>query len=178
MAHKQRRKYFVDGKVQSALIAKIVRYWIAGLVAVGGLSLLGWLFIWPGIGAFVGANGTMTNVLPMFFVAVLVALLVLPVVVLDLVWFSHRFVGPMVRLRRSMLELAAGDEVAPLRFRDDDYWCEFADAFNRILAMTNATLRSEVDRNHTAADYPAPFAQAGRATDDLRCETENIPQPV
>ena len=178
MAHKKRRKYFVDGKVQSALIAKVIRYWIAGLVAVGGLSVLGWLFIWPGIGAFVGANATMTTVLPVFLVAVLVALLVLPVVVVDLIWFSHRFVGPMMRLRRSMQDLAAGEDVAPIRFREGDYWEEFADAFNRILALTNASLRSGGDPNRTAAEHPAPFAQADRATDDLRRETENIPQPV
>jgi hypothetical protein len=146
MSRKQRRKYFVDGKVQTALIAKIIRYWIAGLVSVGGLAVLGWIFVWPGIGAFVSSNAIMANILTVFVVSIFAALLVLPVVVVDLIWFSHRFVGPMVRLRKSMEALAAGDDVAPIRFRDGDFWPEFAEAFNAILARTNGRGAAQTDR--------------------------------
>jgi hypothetical protein len=38
----------------------------------------------------------------------------------------------MVRLRRSLQALAAGEKVPPLVFRENDYWLESATEFNRV----------------------------------------------
>jgi len=39
----------------------------------------------------------------------------------------------MVRVRRAMSSLAQGDEVAPIQFRNGDFWKEFATDFNRVI---------------------------------------------
>jgi len=59
--------------------------------------------------------------------------LVLPFLLLDLVRVSHRFAGPVYRLRSSLRDLADGKTVAPITFRDNDFWYEVATEFNRVL---------------------------------------------
>ncbi|MFN5709871.1 MAG: hypothetical protein ACK48X_17590, partial [Planctomycetota bacterium] len=48
----------------------------------------------------------------------------------DIIRFSNRFAGPMVRLRRFMKELGEVGDAPPLKFRDDDFWSELAKDFN------------------------------------------------
>jgi signal transduction histidine kinase len=74
-----------------------------------------------------------------FCPALLASLLVLPVIVWDLLRLSHRFVGPMIRLRNAMRDLADGKQVRPISFREEDFWCEFAEEFNRLAARLEAT---------------------------------------
>ena len=58
---------------------------------------------------------------------VIVSLLLLPLVIFDMIRFSNRFVGPLLRLRRSMRQLARGQRVEPLKFRSNDLWQDLAD---------------------------------------------------
>ena len=51
----------------------------------------------------------------------------------NLIRFSNRFVGPMVRLSQSMQQLAEGHSVQPIKLRNGDYWQDFAAAFNQVL---------------------------------------------
>jgi hypothetical protein len=39
------------------------------------------------------------------------------------------------RLRRALREAAEGNVARPLQFRDDDFWREVADDFNRALGQ-------------------------------------------
>ena len=67
-------------------------------------------------------------------VPVFVLLLVLvPVMAWDSIRFSHRLVGPLVRFRQAMRELAAGAQVRPIKLRDGDYLVEMRDEFNAML---------------------------------------------
>ena len=68
----------------------------------------------------------------------LVTVALTPIFLRDLCVLSNRFVGPMVRLRRSMRALADGEEVAHLKFRDNDFWHEIASDFNRLAARVEA----------------------------------------
>jgi hypothetical protein len=178
MAHRKRRKYFVDRDLQSALISKIIRYWIAGLTAVGGLTMLGWLFVWPGIGAFVGPDAIMTSVLPVFVVAVVVSLLIMPFVVIDLIRFSNRFAGPLIRLRRAMHDLAAGKPVEPLRFRKDDLCADIAVAFNRILARIEFAKVHQSDHVQSGGAQSAPLVQVDQENDISAQEDVKVSQGV
>jgi len=63
-----------------------------------------------------------------------VSLCLLPLVLVDVVRLSNRFAGPAYRLRRAMRQLAHGEKVQPITFRQGDFWKEFADDFNRIAA--------------------------------------------
>lgn len=127
-----RRIYFVDKKVQGALLARAARYWLLSVVIVATLTVLGWMFVTPGMGALIQLREHVPWLLGGLGVALVVSLGVLPVILYDLAKMSNRFAGPMVRLRRAMNEAAAGEHVKPIHFRDHDYWQEFADAFNLL----------------------------------------------
>ncbi|MFH1768536.1 MAG: hypothetical protein ABH858_05195 [Candidatus Omnitrophota bacterium] len=46
--------------------------------------------------------------------------------------FSHRIVGPLVRLRRCLESLSQGKDTPPLRFRDYDEFKELAVSFEKL----------------------------------------------
>lgn len=60
-------------------------------------------------------------------------LLILPMVCWDVIKFTHRLVGPVVRFRRAMRAIAAGDPVGPIQLRNGDYMVELRDDFNLML---------------------------------------------
>ena len=62
---------------------------------------------------------------------VLAVLVLAPIFLRDLCKLTNRFAGPLVRLRRAMKDLADGREVAPIHFREGDFWQDLADDFNR-----------------------------------------------
>lgn len=128
----QRSSYFVDKTVQGALLIRAARYWVLSLLVVGALTVLGWMFVSPGMPVLVELRHQLPSFLGGLLVALLVSLLVLPVILYDLAKMSNRFAGPMLRLRRGMKQAAAGEHVEPIHFRDRDYWQEFADAFNEL----------------------------------------------
>jgi methyl-accepting chemotaxis protein len=134
----RRRKYFVDSRIQGALIRRIMHYWLLSLFIVGGLTFVGWVFVSPGIGHFVGPEAFMARALPVFVTAIVVTAILAPIAVIDLIRMSNRVVGPMVRLRRAMRALAAGEVVKPIEFRTGDYFQEFSDQFNLLLMRTSA----------------------------------------
>ena len=126
----KRRKLFVDVSVQGALIGHAILYWFTCLVT---LTLL--LFCWQIITGPVRPFSTHWEHLWFHNGPALVAsLLLLPMVVLDLLRLSNRFVGPLVRLRGGWKRLASGEPAAPIHFRKGDFWQEFADHFNATAA--------------------------------------------
>jgi hypothetical protein len=70
----------------------------------------------------------------MFWPVLFAASLVLPLLLLDVLRISHRFAGPMYRLRNALRDAADGKQVPPVKFREGDFWCEMADEFNRVSA--------------------------------------------
>jgi len=73
-------------------------------------------------------------------------------VVMGLV-LSHRVAGPIYRLRKHLLEAAAGRAPSQVRFRDEDYFQELADAYNAELRSRGRVRRpgSEPSRADQAA---------------------------
>jgi hypothetical protein len=125
-----RKRMFVDRKVQGALVARVVTYWVLSVISIA-LMLLCWNVITG------PAHGLQKNFDNMWFVygpAAIASFLLLPVVIADIVRISNRFVGPLLRLRRSMRALARGEYVEPIEFRSTDFWYDFADDFNAIRA--------------------------------------------
>ena len=132
----KRRQLFVDPRVQGALLARTVAYWGFCLIALT-LMLLCWrIFTVPGRTFAFHVNWLWFHYAP----AVVASLLLLPIIVIDSMRLSNRFAGPMVRLRRAMRRLAEGETVQPINFRDDDFWSEFAEDFNRMLARQKCLL--------------------------------------
>ncbi len=57
---------------------------------------------------------------------------ILPTFVYDSMKLSNRFAGPVMRLRESIRDLAQGESVEELKFRDNDFWRELSDDFNAV----------------------------------------------
>jgi hypothetical protein len=127
---KLRKHLFIDSKIQGALIGRVVLYWLTCLVTIA-LMLLCWRIVTGPARIFY------THFSDMWFFygpAAIASFLLLPLVIMDVIRLSNRFVGPLLRLRRSMRALARGEDVEPIEFRDNDFWREFADEFNSIRA--------------------------------------------
>jgi hypothetical protein len=73
------------------------------------------------------------------------SLLLLPIVVFDMVRFTNRLVGPMVRLRTALRCLCQGRPCEPLRFRHGDFWTELAEEFNALAARVQASAPGDFD---------------------------------
>lgn len=124
-----RKRLFVDPKVQGVLIVRGVMYWVFCLITIALLLLCYRIVTGP-------ARMFYTHFSDMWFFygpAAIASFALLPLVVMDIIRISNRFVGPLIRLRRSMRALANGEDVEPLEFRESDFWQEFAEEFNAIL---------------------------------------------
>ena len=109
---------------------RIVLYWLMCLLA---MTLL--LLVWGMIaGPAKPLSDRLKELWSFFGPVAVVSLLLLPGVIFDLMRLSNHFVGPVFRLRRSMRDLAQGRPVAAVRFREGDFWQDFADDFNTVAA--------------------------------------------
>jgi hypothetical protein len=129
MTHPARRKTFVDAKVQGALVRRLVLHWVAffavASIVAFALQVLSNPFrpieqhlqeMWWTHGPFL---------LVMFFM--------LPVFIIDTIKLSHRFAGPIYRLRGVIRGMAQGEPYKPVQFRELDFWQGLADDFNKMV---------------------------------------------
>ena len=151
-ANRSRKQLFVDPKVQGALILRVVLYWVLCVVTIA-LMLLCWRILTGPARAF------FHHLDPMWFQfgpALVASFLLLPLVVYDIVQMSNRFCGPLFRLRRELRALARGEHVEPISFREGDFWQEFAQEFNALLAR--------VQRSGLQTGAPAAGSEERTAT--------------
>jgi hypothetical protein len=123
----RRRQLFIDG-VQSVIMVRVVAYWLFCLLA-SALMACCWI-AWLDRPA---SSGELIALLFRHYGPVFLAtLILLPLVIMDVLRLTNRFVGPVFRLRRALREAAEGHP-KPLQFRDDDFWREVAEDFNRAV---------------------------------------------
>ena len=137
----KRHRYLVDSKVQWALIRRLLMHWSLALLSLIGISVFVQL-LYRAEGrtfseAFILSFRMQLPLLGIMF-------MLMPVFVWDMVKLSHRFAGPMLRLRGVINELAHGGEAPPIRFRPNDFWQETADDFNMFYGRY-AELRQEAE---------------------------------
>jgi hypothetical protein len=135
----RRGTFFVDPVVQGRLAWKVAGYWLFCLLAVE-LFVACWL-VW--LYRPESSLELVRMVMSVCAIPFAASLILLPIALIDSIRFSHRFAGPMVRVRRLMNDLAAGREVEPLAIRDGDFWNDFAKDFNRLVARVE-DLQNEV----------------------------------
>jgi len=150
--HSLRKRFFVDYRVQGALIVRVVLYWLVCLLTIM-LLLLGWGMI---TGPIRPLNTHLSELWALNGPAAVASLMLLPAVIFDLLRLSNRFAGPMFRLRRSMHDLAQGKPVATLRFRHSDFWQDLADDFNIVAARAKAAKASPPDSRPFSSDDDGP----------------------
>jgi hypothetical protein len=137
MWNTRRKQLFLD-RVQTVLIVRVISYWLFCLLA-GMLMACLWL-AWS---APPGSSGEMLQRVLLTYGPVFAAtLIVVPLVVMDVLRLSNRFVGPAYRLRQALKQAADGQAVRPLQFRDNDFWRDAADDFNRAMAFRNEAVHS------------------------------------
>lgn len=129
MAHPERKKTFVDPKVQGALVRRLVIHWLAFLLVASLVTFCLQILSNPFRSFAEHAQQLWWTHGP--FLVVMVFLL--PVFVLDTIKLSHRFAGPIYRLRQVILEISQGNPPPRLKFRDFDFWKGLADDFNRMV---------------------------------------------
>ena len=144
---KQRKKYFVDRSVQGAILIRLCMYFVLFMLSAGAL-----LFF---VEALIDdPRNAGANFLQRYGPTILAGLVLTPVFFLDLCKLTNRFAGPMVRLRRSMNALADVEEVAPIHFRDGDFWHEIAEDFNRVIARIETAEKTAAESVPRNTDVP------------------------
>jgi hypothetical protein len=145
-----RRRFYVDSKVQSVLIGRVILYWILSTLLLGIITVC-WMVITDPL-----KMSYLEHIDMWFFVGPIcvVSVMVLPLIVIDVIRISNRFVGPILRLRRSMRDLAQGKNVDPITFRRDDFWRDFADDFNAVRAHLLHITEEKENINEDEFDEP------------------------
>jgi hypothetical protein len=142
-----RRQLFVDRQVQGALLFRICVYWCFSVLTICLLTLC--------LQAINHPNRPFLEYFAFseFFVqygpVLLTSLVLVPLIMFDVVALSNRFVGPLLRMRRSMRALAAGQEVEPIHFREKDFWRDVAQEFNLVVARIEDLTQDRCDRRLT-----------------------------
>lgn len=136
MRFKRRKIQFIDKSVQGQLVVRVIGYWTLCMwgtfcLLAGVPIVLSWFVNSDGAPA---ASQLILQTWRMFWPALFASGLVLPLLLLDVLRVSHRFAGPMYRLRNALRDAADGKHVPPVKFREGDFWCEMADEFNRVAA--------------------------------------------
>jgi hypothetical protein len=124
----ERKKIWIDD-FQTKLFVRIAVYCIIYMI-----TLMNLLFVWR---LLVEGPGDPLEqyfrCLYDFAPALVLVLCLLPAVARDALKFSHRLVGPLVRFRKTLQDMAAGEPVRPIKLRSGDYLTEVRDEFNAML---------------------------------------------
>jgi hypothetical protein len=136
----KRKKCYVDRKVQGALLRQTVLHWF--LVLASTLFLVFILQMLTG-GPFRSWSYHVGQVWSRYAPLIIALVAVIPPVIYDSLRLSHRFVGPIYRLRTAMHALAAGGPAEPVHFRKDDFWKDLADDYNLVLKRIPSDSREE-----------------------------------
>ncbi len=134
MKKSQRRQFFVDSPVQGAIIVRVILYWASCVLFIAVPQILLRTFFEPSRPFWEQFSILWSEYWPVISAtAVLV-----PFFIFDAIRMSNRFAGPIFKLRREMNRLAAGEKVAPIRFRDGDFWHDLTVPFNQIAERLNS----------------------------------------
>lgn len=121
--HYKRSRLFIDESVQTAVLLRAGWYWVACLIAQMLMAVF-----------FAAVNSATGD--PRFWwhlqLTVLAAAALLPLILWDLLKLSHRWVGPVYRLRESLRALGRGESPPPVFFRKYDFWQELAIDLNKV----------------------------------------------
>ena len=142
----KRSRFFVDPAFQGRLLLRLVTYWAGYHVA---LWLVMFLLNLLDAGVIEDATQPLKSFWVLYrefaaqHVSVLICFLVmLPIIGRDLIKFSHRLAGPLIRFRNTMRAMVEGKPVSPITLRQNDLPSEFLQAFNNLVETWNARLSS------------------------------------
>ncbi len=125
-----RKRLVVDPKVQGSLVVRVFGYWCFFLIIIGQVLLASKIPTAPPGPSFGYLH--FVQVLKDHATVIAASLVMLPIMIMDVLYVSNRFLGPIYRARRSLRSLAAGENVTPLVLRPNDFRRELADEVNAV----------------------------------------------
>lgn len=165
---KARGKLFVDAVVQGALVKRLVIHWLMFF----SISLLCLFAMESMLGDPAATLGERVETMwQKYGVMILIMFATLPMFIYDTIKLSHRFAGPIYRLRTTFKTLANGEPATSIKFRELDFWTEMATDFNvaierlnksekRVAELESAAAKSEELSSFDSGVGSEPLAQA------------------
>jgi hypothetical protein len=154
MAQPQRKKHFIDARVQGSLVRRIIFHWLAFLLVAFVVSFILQVLSNP----FRPLSAHFQDLWWTHGPFLLVVAFLLPAYVVDTIKLSHRFAGPIFNLRRAIRDVAAGQPPRRLKFRQLDFWQDLADDYNAML------VRLEVLEDEKKASATGePLVESGKS---------------
>lgn len=135
-----RRKLFVNKTIQGRALVHLAVYWgIYHVVLWHAMFVYRYFEYYRGV-----LNGDQMETFGALygdFIArhtpmMLCAVALFPIIFYDMLKFTHRVAGPLVRFNNALKALAEGRKVARIKTRDGDLLNEFQDTFNEFLERT------------------------------------------
>ena len=125
----KRKKMFIDPEVQGTILWRLGLHWLLAVV-----TIVGYLFVMQVLttGFTQSFSDHCRDLFQKYGMLLVVLATVFPVFAWDSVKLSHRFAGPMYSFRRTLRQLASGENVRQMKFRRKDFWKEMADDLNTI----------------------------------------------
>ena len=133
LSTQRRFRLFADTRIQGGLCLRVVFYWVLCQVSLVTVMLFG-----AALSGVVGSHGGLGNIWQIIGPAVVVSLLVLPIAMFDMLVYSNKFAGPLLRFRRNFGELARGEEVRQIHFRPGDLLNDLSENYNTLVELKNA----------------------------------------
>ncbi|MDZ4657963.1 MAG: hypothetical protein SH868_10345 [Bythopirellula sp.] len=147
MSVPERKKTYVDQQVQGALVRRLILHWLGFFVTASIVTFVLQVLSNPLIPLSAHVEELWWTQGP--FLVVMVFLL--PMFVVDTVKFSHRFAGPIYRLRQTIRKIADGGAPPKLKFRDFDFWQGLAEDFNKMIDRLATHPTPAVEESEEAA---------------------------
>lgn len=148
-----RNRLFVNREIQGRLLARTALYWVLyhGVLWMG---MFMYRYAEHRGAVLAGAEPRPFSTLYGQFVTEhfsmwVCAIAILPIVLWDLLKFSHRVVGPLVRFQRTIESLTAGKQVNEVRLRNGDLLFDLQTTFNQYLTSLRTM---EVEKEKAAAE--------------------------
>jgi hypothetical protein len=154
MENYKRETVLVDENVQWAIIKQSLQHWLFHSLAT--VLLLALLQVLLG-GIFKSWSEHWQTIWPLAASVYVSLIVLLPKFIRDSLELSHRFAGPVLRLRHILRSLAEGKPYTPVKFRESDFWADMAEELNAAVEMlTQQRLRGESPSTDAPAEWEAP----------------------
>ncbi len=158
-----RKRLFVNREIQGRLLARTALYW---MLCHGVLWMAMFLYRYAEYRGAVQAGAAPRLFADLYgqfvnehFSMWVCAIAILPIVLWDLLKFSHRVVGPLIPFQRAIESLTAGEKVADVRLRQGDLLSELQSSFNQYLASLR-TMVSDPLIGDSHSELPALTSNA------------------
>ena len=136
-ANSQRKKMFVSLPIQGGMILKLSMYWFVYHIVLWHVMFL-FQFISSRVYSLSGSEILPINQMYSSFLAdhtvmLLAAVIVLPFILIDIMCYTHRITGPVVRFRDTLQKMTRGEPVKSIQLRKKDFMTDLQDDFNKFI---------------------------------------------